>query len=259
MPLLVAFRTQSGASAFAALVVGRTGALHRCDRAVVSAISRASPIFYTTSLVTETAQTAGHEGAQAHRTTVGTSSVSPRRRAAMVQSFLLGSRARSIAATDRRSTCCCGSRFHSFFLDLRNPKRPQYILPLMAPVALLVARIWRNARIGSRAAAIVLLVFGLALVIAPPFSTCAPNTATPLVSPRCRSASRLSSAARWRSCAIATSSSCAHHPHHCHPAGRESDDARHRRAPFRGRVDGATRPIVTPQTELVGIEAFTAR
>src|ERR1700741_2198706 len=39
----------------------------------------------------------------------------------------------------------------------------------MAPIALLVARIWSQARNGSRAAGIVLLVLGLALVIAPGF------------------------------------------------------------------------------------------
>jgi 4-amino-4-deoxy-L-arabinose transferase-like glycosyltransferase len=55
------------------------------------------------------------------------------------------------------------------FFSISQSKRPQYILPLMAPVALLVARIWHNARVGSRVAAVVLLVFGLALVIAPPF------------------------------------------------------------------------------------------
>jgi 4-amino-4-deoxy-L-arabinose transferase-like glycosyltransferase len=55
------------------------------------------------------------------------------------------------------------------FFSISQSKRPQYILPLMAPVALLIARIWQNARIGARAAAIVLLVFGLALLIAPPF------------------------------------------------------------------------------------------
>lgn len=55
------------------------------------------------------------------------------------------------------------------FFSLSQSKRPQYILPLMAPVALLVAHIWTNARIGSRVAAIVLLVFGVTLMIAPPF------------------------------------------------------------------------------------------
>jgi 4-amino-4-deoxy-L-arabinose transferase-like glycosyltransferase len=55
------------------------------------------------------------------------------------------------------------------FFSISQSKRPQYILPLMAPVALLVSRVWQNSRIGSRVAAVVLLVFGLTLVIAPPF------------------------------------------------------------------------------------------
>lgn len=53
------------------------------------------------------------------------------------------------------------------FFSISQSKRPQYILPLMAPVALLVARIWRDARTGSRVAAFVLLIAGAALVIAP--------------------------------------------------------------------------------------------
>jgi 4-amino-4-deoxy-L-arabinose transferase len=53
------------------------------------------------------------------------------------------------------------------FFSISQSKRPQYILPLMAPVALLVARIWRDARTGSRVAAVVLLIAGAALVIAP--------------------------------------------------------------------------------------------
>jgi len=55
------------------------------------------------------------------------------------------------------------------FFSISQSKRPQYILPLMAPVALLVARVWRDARRGSRIAAGVLLGFGVALMIAPSF------------------------------------------------------------------------------------------
>src|SRR5260370_19754356 len=55
------------------------------------------------------------------------------------------------------------------FFSISQSKRPQYILPLMAPIALLVARIWNKARNGSRAAGIVLLVFGIALVTPPAF------------------------------------------------------------------------------------------
>jgi 4-amino-4-deoxy-L-arabinose transferase-like glycosyltransferase len=51
------------------------------------------------------------------------------------------------------------------FFSISQSKRPQYILPLMAPLALLVARIWDEAR--TRAAAIVLAVFGVILLLAP--------------------------------------------------------------------------------------------
>lgn len=51
------------------------------------------------------------------------------------------------------------------FFSLSQSKRPQYIVPLMAPLALVVARIWRDAR--TRATAIVVLALGLVLVAAP--------------------------------------------------------------------------------------------
>ena len=51
------------------------------------------------------------------------------------------------------------------FFSISQSKRPQYILPLMAPLALIVARIWDEAR--TRAAAIVLAVFGVILLVAP--------------------------------------------------------------------------------------------
>jgi 4-amino-4-deoxy-L-arabinose transferase-like glycosyltransferase len=44
------------------------------------------------------------------------------------------------------------------FFSLSQSKRPQYILPLMAALALLIARIWVEAR--TRAAAVVLTLFG---------------------------------------------------------------------------------------------------
>jgi len=49
------------------------------------------------------------------------------------------------------------------FFSLSQSKRPQYILPLMAPLALLLARIWEEAR--TRAAAIVLATFGVLFLI----------------------------------------------------------------------------------------------
>ncbi|HYI13357.1 MAG TPA: glycosyltransferase family 39 protein [Thermoanaerobaculia bacterium] len=47
------------------------------------------------------------------------------------------------------------------FFSLSQSKLPQYILPLMAPLALVVARIWSESR--TRAAAIVFVVFGVVL------------------------------------------------------------------------------------------------
>ncbi|HEV7238245.1 MAG TPA: glycosyltransferase family 39 protein [Thermoanaerobaculia bacterium] len=53
------------------------------------------------------------------------------------------------------------------FFSISQSKRPQYILPLMPAIALLVARIWSEAR--TRAAAIVVVLFGGVLLAAPFF------------------------------------------------------------------------------------------
>jgi len=53
------------------------------------------------------------------------------------------------------------------FFSLSQSKRPQYILPLMPAVALLVARVWCEARRGTRIAASVLIAAGIALIAAP--------------------------------------------------------------------------------------------
>jgi 4-amino-4-deoxy-L-arabinose transferase-like glycosyltransferase len=53
------------------------------------------------------------------------------------------------------------------FFSISQSKRPQYILPLMPAIALLVARIWQEAR--TRAAAILFAAFGAILLIAPLF------------------------------------------------------------------------------------------
>ena len=50
------------------------------------------------------------------------------------------------------------------FFSLSQSKRPQYILPLMAPIALLVAWRWFDSRRGSRAAAIASTAFGILLL-----------------------------------------------------------------------------------------------
>jgi 4-amino-4-deoxy-L-arabinose transferase-like glycosyltransferase len=51
------------------------------------------------------------------------------------------------------------------FFSISQSKRPQYILPLMPAVALLVARVWSEAR--TRAAAITLAILGAILLAAP--------------------------------------------------------------------------------------------
>ena len=52
------------------------------------------------------------------------------------------------------------------FFSLSQSKRPQYILPLMPAVALLVARVWCEARRGTRIAAAALVVLGSACLAA---------------------------------------------------------------------------------------------
>ena len=54
------------------------------------------------------------------------------------------------------------------FFSLSQSKRPQYIVPLMPAIALLIARIWEEAR--TRIAAIVLAVLGALLLAAPLFA-----------------------------------------------------------------------------------------
>jgi 4-amino-4-deoxy-L-arabinose transferase-like glycosyltransferase len=55
------------------------------------------------------------------------------------------------------------------FFSLSQSKRPQYILPLMAPIALLVARNWFESRRASRATAIASIAFGVVLIAAVSF------------------------------------------------------------------------------------------
>jgi 4-amino-4-deoxy-L-arabinose transferase-like glycosyltransferase len=53
------------------------------------------------------------------------------------------------------------------FFSISQSKRPQYVVPLMPPIALLVARIWDEAK--TRAAAAVFIVMGVLLLSAPLF------------------------------------------------------------------------------------------
>jgi 4-amino-4-deoxy-L-arabinose transferase-like glycosyltransferase len=144
------------------------------------------------------------------------------------------------------------------FFSISQSKRPQYILPLMAPIALLVARIWRDARSGSRAAATVLLVFGAALVIAPPFIH---------IRAEYGDAARLSAIAigvtfliggalafvtRRDIALIALTIPVIAIPIAANPMMRAIGARRSEAA-----LIGQLRPMITPRTEVVGIEAFT--
>ncbi|MEO8379342.1 MAG: glycosyltransferase family 39 protein [Acidobacteriota bacterium] len=51
------------------------------------------------------------------------------------------------------------------FFSISQSKRPQYILPLMPAIALILARIWQEAR--TRGAAVFVAVFGVLLLVAP--------------------------------------------------------------------------------------------
>jgi len=53
------------------------------------------------------------------------------------------------------------------FFSLNQSKRPQYILPLMAPLALVIARLWDELR--TRATAMIIAILGVLLLIAPLF------------------------------------------------------------------------------------------
>src|SRR3954454_12774878 len=134
----------------------------------VWAISRAIPDFLHYVLVTETAQRLATKALK--RTGPPWYFIPYLLAGALPWSIvLLG----SLRAIDRREKSTIyvllWMAIPFLFFSISQSKRPQYILPLMAPVALLVARIWQNARICGRDAAFVLLVFGLALVIAPQF------------------------------------------------------------------------------------------
>jgi 4-amino-4-deoxy-L-arabinose transferase len=56
------------------------------------------------------------------------------------------------------------------FFSLSQSKRPQYILPLMAPIALLAARRWFDDRRALRVTAIASTVFGILLLAIVPFA-----------------------------------------------------------------------------------------
>jgi 4-amino-4-deoxy-L-arabinose transferase len=144
------------------------------------------------------------------------------------------------------------------FFSISQSKRPQYILPLMAPVALLVARIWRDARNGSRAAGTVLLVFGAALVVAPSFLHLraeygdAAQLSAIAIGVSFLIGGALSFVNRRDVALIALTIPIIAIPLAANPMMR-AIGARRSEAAFMEQI----RPMVTPRTEVVGVEAFT--
>jgi 4-amino-4-deoxy-L-arabinose transferase-like glycosyltransferase len=146
------------------------------------------------------------------------------------------------------------------FFSLNQSKRPQYILPLLAPLALLVAWIWDEAR--TRAAAIALAVVGVVLLAAPlafhrtkmkpEIAAVADETALAL-GIACVIGGGLALFARRRDLvAIALSLPMIVLPVAANPLLRAIGERRSAKS-FVAQLA----PHVTPSTEIIGVEAFT--
>jgi len=132
----------------------------------VYAISRAIPDFLHYVIVTETAQRLATKALK--RTGPPWYFIPYLVGGALPWSIVLMASPRSIDRRERSTIYpLLWIAIPFIFFSISQSKRPQYILPLMAPIALLIARIWRDARIGSRVAGIVLLIFGVVLIAAP--------------------------------------------------------------------------------------------
>jgi 4-amino-4-deoxy-L-arabinose transferase-like glycosyltransferase len=223
----------------------------------VWAISRAIPDFLHYVLVTETAQRLATKALK--RTGPPWYFIPYLIGGALPWSIVLMGSPRAIDRRDRSAIyMLLWMAIPFLFFSISQSKRPQYILPLMAPVALLVARIWNKARSGSRAAGMVLLVFGLALVIAPSFLQLRAEYGD---------AARLSAIAigvgfliggtsafiqRRDLALIALTIPVIAIPLTANPMMR-AIGLRRSEAALMDQI----RPMVTPQTEIVGVEAFT--
>jgi 4-amino-4-deoxy-L-arabinose transferase-like glycosyltransferase len=141
------------------------------------------------------------------------------------------------------------------FFSISQSKRPQYILPLMAPIALFVASRW-NARM-AKAAAITVLAFGVLIAVAAPrvhlrpeYAGSARNAAVVLAIVAI--VSGLIALWRRQAAVIALSVPILAIPLVMNPLM----NALGTRRSERGLV-AAMKPHVRPETEIVGIEAFT--
>jgi 4-amino-4-deoxy-L-arabinose transferase-like glycosyltransferase len=223
----------------------------------VWAISRAIPDFLHYVLVTETAQRLATKALK--RTGPPWYFIPYLIGGALPWSIMLLANPRSIDRRDRSMVfMLLWIAIPFVFFSISQSKRPQYILPLMAPIALLVARIWRDARTGSRAAATVLLIFGLALVIAPPFLHLrneygdAARFSAIAIGATFVIGGALGFVRRRDVALIALTIPVIAIPLTANPMMRAIGARR-----SEGAFIGQLRPIVSPSTSLIGIEAFT--
>ncbi|HVG23582.1 MAG TPA: hypothetical protein VND45_05465, partial [Thermoanaerobaculia bacterium] len=145
------------------------------------------------------------------------------------------------------------------FFSISQSKRPQYILPLMPGVALLVGRIWEEAR--TRVAAIVLAILGAILLAAPlllprvkmkpEIAAAAPRTAL-FLGLAFAAGGAVALFARRRDVVLAALSL----PMLVLPLATEPllHGIAERRS-TKGMV-AEMRPHLTPQTEIIGVEAY---
>ena len=134
----------------------------------VWAISRAVPDFLHYVLVTETAQRMATKALK--RTGPPWYFIPYVIGGAMPWSILLLSGTRQMERRDRSTLYLLLWILLPFiFFSISQSKRPQYVLPLMPAIALLVARVWPGAQKAARIAAIALAAVGAILVTAPLF------------------------------------------------------------------------------------------
>ena len=149
------------------------------------------------------------------------------------------------------------------FFSLSQSKRPQYIVPLLPAIALLVARAWtqERTRVAARVAAIVLAVFGVILIAAPMFlhrakmkpevAIAAHDVAIPMGI--CCVIGGLVAFARDRRIALAALSlPVIAIPTLANPVMLGIGEMRSTKT-----LIAKISPRVTPQTRVVGVEAFT--
>jgi 4-amino-4-deoxy-L-arabinose transferase-like glycosyltransferase len=223
----------------------------------VWAISRAIPDFLHYVLVTETAQRLATKALK--RTGPPWYFIPYLLAGALPWSIVLLGSGRAIDKRDRSTIyLLLWIAIPFIFFSISQSKRPQYILPLMAPIALLVARIWRDARTGSRVAGTVLVVLGVALIGVPRFVHIpaayydAAHLSSFILGFAFVIAGGFASVKRRDIALIALTIPIIAIPIVANPMMR-AIGARRSEAALMAQL----RPMITPRTEIVGVEAFT--